>query len=569
MRRGFNRTLTSLLVEDGIITEDNVKAAEQIRQQKGGRLERILVEQGFVDSDEMLNYNSRILEIAPLHLEGLTIPDNVLELIPGDMAAKYQFIPVAHNINMLTVAMANPWDIYAIERIENHTRLSVSPVLSSWMDVQEAIGRYYSSSKELLGDYLEKIQQDEMLEAVPDELEDEQQSTDSLERLAKDAPIVGLVNVILAQAIEKGASDIHIEPHRGQLRVRYRVDGVLEEASTLDKNLHPAIVSRIKIISNMDIAERRQPQDGRMKLRTSSVNVSFRVSSLPTVSGEKMVLRITNDSQSILILDQLGMSQNVLKEYVRNIRKPYGMLLVTGPTGSGKTSTLYASLNTVNCPDVNVVTIEDPVEYISGEYSQIEIDPKAGRTFASVLRYILRQDPDIIMVGEIRDFETAELAIQAALTGHLVFSTLHTNDAPSAIARLLDLEVEPFLISASLSCVIAQRLVRVLCTNCREAYKPSQELVDELKLPTGDYTFFREQGCPSCKGKGYKGREGVYEVMFMNDEIRELVYLKKDLVIIQEAAIRNGMVPLRQATIAKVMAGVTSVAEAIRATTSI
>ena len=569
MRKGFSKTLTTLLVEDGVITEDNVEAAERIWQQKGGRLENLLVEQGFVDSDEILNYNSRILEVTPIHLEGITITSKVLELIPGDMAAKYQLIPVSHNLNMLTVAMVNPWDIYAIERIENYTGLSVSPVLSSWMDVQEAIGRYYSSSREVLGDYLEKIQQDEMLEAIPDEPMDEHQSTDSLERLAKDAPIVGLVNVILTQAIDKEASDIHIEPHKGQLRVRYRLDGVLEEASVLNKSLHAAIVSRIKIISNMDIAERRQPQDGRMKLRTSSGNVSFRVSSLPTVSGEKMVLRIANDSQSILMLDQLGMSQDVLEEYIHNIQKPYGMLLVTGPTGSGKTSTLYASLNEINCPDVNVVTIEDPVEHISGEYSQIEIAPKAGRTFASVLRYILRQDPDIIMVGEIRDFETAELAIQAALTGHLVLSTLHTNDAPSAIARLLDLNVEPFLISASISCVMAQRLVRILCTDCREAYKPSQELLDELKLSTGDYTFFRERGCPKCDGKGYKGREGVYEVMFMNDEIRELVHLKKDLVVIQEAAIRNGMMPLRHATITKVMAGVTSVAEAIRVTTAI
>ncbi len=569
MRRGFSTTLTNLLVEDGVITEDNVQEAEQIRQQKGGRLEHILIEQGFVEADEVLSYNSRILEVTPIHLEGLTIPDNVLELIPGDMAAKYQLIPIAQTLNMLTVAMANPWDIYAIEKIENYTEFSVSQVLSSWQDVQEAIRRFYSSSEELLGGYLEKMQQDEMLEAVPDELEDEAQSIASLERLAEEAPVVGLVNVILHQAIEKEASDIHIEPHQGQLRVRYRVDGVLEEASILDKNLHSAIVSRIKIISNMDIAERRQPQDGRMKLRASSGNVSFRVSSLPTVSGEKIVMRIANDSQSVLRLDQLGMSRSMLEEYLKNIRKPYGMLLVTGPTGSGKTSTLYASLNIVNGPDVNVMTIEDPVEHISGEYAQIEINPKAGRTFGSVLRSILRQDPDIVMVGEIRDFETAELAIQAALTGHLVFSTLHTNDAPSAIARLLDLEVEPFLISASLSCVVAQRLVRVLCANCRKSYKPSQESVDELELPPGDYTFFKEQGCPACDGKGYKGRVGVYEVMFMNDEIRELVHLKKDLVTIQKAAIKNGMMPLRQAAIIKAMVGVTSVAEAIRSTAAV
>ncbi len=569
MRRGFGTTLTDLLVEDGVITKDNVERAGQIQQQRGGRLEHIFVEQGFVEADEMLNYSSRILETVPIHLEGFTIPDHALELIPGDMAARHQLIPMAHTLNILTVAMANPWDIYAIESIENYTKLSVLPVLSNWRDIEEAIQRFYSPSEESLSHYLEKMQQGDVLETVPDEAAEEPQSADSLERLAEDAPIIGLVNIILRQAVEKGASDIHIEPHRGQLRVRYRVDGVLEEVSTLAKSFLPAIVSRIKIISNMNIAERRQPQDGRMKLKMSAGNVSLRISSLPTISGEKVVMRIADDNQSMLKLGHLGMSRDVREGYIQSIRRPYGMILVTGPTGSGKTVTLYASLDMVNSSDVNVITIEDPVENISGKYAQIEIAPKAGRTFASALRFILRQDPDIIMVGEIRDFETAELAIQAALTGHLVFSTLHTNDAPSAIARLLDLQVEPFLISASLSCVIAQRLVRVLCPDCKKPYKPSQKLLHELELPPGDYTLFEEQGCPACGDKGYKGRVGVYEVMFINDEIRELIHLRKGLATIQEAAIRNGMNTLRQAAVTKTVVGITSVSEALRATAAV
>lgn len=566
MRRGFSKTLTRLLVEDGIVTSENIEEAEKIHRAKKERLEHVLVEQGFADEDDVLDYSSRVLEIVPIHLENFEIPDQVLEIIPRDMAVKYQLIPISLTLNMLTVAMANPWDIYAIESIQNYTKLSVSPVLSSWGQIKAVINEEYSASVESLENYLEKIQQGEIFETISEETEEDTQTRDSLERLAEDAPIVGLVDVMLHQAIEKKASDIHIEPYQDQLLIRFRVDGVLEEISVLDKKLLPAVVSRIKIISNMDIAERRQPQDGRLKLRTSMGNVSFRVSSLPTVSGEKIVMRLANDSQAALGLDQLGMSQNVLEKFMEVIKRPYGMVLVTGPTGSGKTSTLYASLNMVNSPDVNVITVEDPVERVSGEYAQIEINPKAKRTFASVLRSILRQDPDIVMVGEIRDFETAELAIQAALTGHLVFSTLHTNDAPSAIPRLLDLRVEPFLVSASVSCVVAQRLVRSLCLNCRKPYKPSKELITQLRLPVGDYNLYKPQGCPAC-GNGYKGRVGIYEVMFMSDEIKELTHLKKDLTTIRDAAIRNGMRTLRQAAIIKAMVGVTSMAEALRATT--
>ena len=568
MRRGLSTTLADLLVADGVIAKDAMDEAWMLQKQNGGKLEHILVEEGLVDDDEVLGYSSRILESVPIHLEGFIIPNHVLELVPGDMVVKHQFIPIARTLDLLTVAMANPWDIYAIDKIENHTKLNVSPVLSNWNDVQEAIRKYYLSSGDLLDDYLEKIQQDEQLETIPEETP-ESQSPENLEQIAEDGPIVGLVDLIIRQAIEKKASDIHIEPYKGDLRVRYRLDGVLEEINILSKSLMPAIVSRIKIISNMDIAERRQPQDGRLKLKTSAGNVSFRISSLPTVSGEKVVMRILDETQAPFELDQLGMSRELLDRYIQDIQKPYGMILVTGPTGSGKTSTLYASLNEVSAPGVNIVTIEDPVERVSGELAQVEIAPKAGLTFASILRSVLRQDPDIIMVGEIRDFETAELAIQAALTGHLVFSTLHTNDAPSAIPRLLDLEVEPFLISASVSCIIAQRLVRILCANCKKSYKPTEELVAKLELPPDNYTFFEKRGCLVCDNKGYRGRVGIYEVMFMNDEIRELTHQKKDLVTIQEAAIRGGMKTLKQAAIAKVIAGVTSVTEALRVTTPI
>jgi len=564
MRRGFGVTLADLLVEDGVVAKDSMDAVSEIQKQRGGKLESILLEEGVIDDDQLLGYSSLILESVPIHLDGFTIPQYVLDLVPVDMAHKHQLIPIARILNVLTVAMSNPWDIYAIESIENYTKLSVSPVLSSSREVQKAIKQHYSSSEERLDDYLEKIQEHEQPGTIIEEIEEETPSLDSLERLAEDAPIVGLVDLILRQAIERKASDIHIEPYQDKLRVRFRLDGVLEEINTLSKSFMPAVVSRIKVISNMDIAERRQPQDGRLKLRTQSGNVSFRVSSLPSVLGEKVVMRLADETQDALGLDQLGMSRNMLGRYIQSIRRPYGLILVTGPTGSGKTSTLYSSLNLVNGSDVNVITIEDPVERISGEFIQIEVNQKAGRTFASILRSVLRQDPDIIMVGEIRDFETAKLAIQAALTGHLVFSTLHTNDAPSAIPRLLDLEIEPFLISASVLCVVAQRLVRLLCHGCKEPYEPTQEVIDELKLPPGEYTFFKGKGCPLCDNKGYKGRVGVYEVMFMNDEIRELTHRREDSAVIQEAAVRNGMKILRQAAIIKAMVGLTSVSEALR-----
>jgi type II secretory ATPase GspE/PulE/Tfp pilus assembly ATPase PilB-like protein len=319
-------------------------------------------------------------------------------------------------------------------------------------------------------------------------------------------------------------------------------------------------------MSNMDIAERRKPQDGRMKFRTPRGNVNLRVSTLPTAFGEKVVMRIADESKTMFGLEQLGMPQHVLERYIQSIERPYGMLLVTGPTGSGKTSTLYASLNRINKPDANIITIEDPIEYLIPGLNQVEINLRAGRTFASALRSILRQDPDIVMVGEIRDFETADLAVEAALTGHLVFSTLHTNDAPSAISRLLDLEIKSFLISAAVTCIMAQRLIRVLCPNCKKPYKPSQQLLDEMKLPPGDYTFYEKQECAVCGGKGYRGRTGIYEVMFMNQEIRELIHSLKDVKFIQEAAMRDGMKILRQAAIDKVVEGITSVEEAFTAT---
>ena len=334
MRRGLSTTLADLLVADGVIAKDVMNEAWMLQKQNGRKLEHILVEKDLVDDDEVLSYSSRILESVPIHLEGVTIPNHVLELVPGDMAVKHQFIPIARTLNVLTVAMANPWDIYAIDNLENHTKLSVSLVLSNWKDIQEAIRKHYSSSGELLDDYLERIQQDEQLETIPEETS-EPQTPANLEQLAEDAPIIGLVNLMIRQAIEKKASDIHIEPYGSDLRVRYRLDGILEETNILSKSLMPAIVSRIKIISHMDIAERRQPQDGRLRLKNSSGNVSFRISTLPTVSGEKVVMRILDEAQAPFELDRLGMSRDTLERYIQNIHRPYGMILVSGPTGSG------------------------------------------------------------------------------------------------------------------------------------------------------------------------------------------------------------------------------------------
>jgi len=566
MHRGFSTDVIGLLVEDGVITEEDVSKAQGVRERKGGKLEDILVELGVIDAHDMLSYRALALETVPIHLDNLTIPEEVLDLVPEDMAVKYRLIPIFHTSAALTVAMANPLDIHTIDDIERRTRLRVVPMLSSEEEIEEAIKRSYKTSRELVGDYLKRIQPGEELETVRAAAEDEIMDTASLERLAEDAPVIGLVNLVLRQAIEDGASDIHIEAYEDRLRIRFRVDGVLEEKDSPPKQLQPAIVSRIKIMSDMDIAERRRPQDGRLKVRMPAGNVTLRVSTLPTPFGEKVVMRIADESKTMLGLDELGMSVDVLERYTQSIERPYGMILVTGPTGSGKTATLYASLNRINQPEVNIITIEDPIEYLITGLNQVEINPRAGRTFASVLRAILRQDPDIVMVGEIRDLETADLAVEAALTGHLVFSTLHTNDAPGAVSRLLDLGVESFLIPASVSCVIAQRLVRVLCPNCKKPYKPSQEMIDSLQLPPGDYTFFDKEGCTICGDRGYKGRTGIYEAMFMNEEIRELTSVKKDIGSIQEAAIRDGMRTLRQAAIGKVVEGITSIEEAFRAT---
>jgi len=411
MHRGFSTDVIGLLVEDGVITEEDVSKAQGVRERKGGKLEDILVELGVIDAHDMLSYRALALETVPIHLDNLTIPEEVLDLVPEDMAVKYRLIPIFHTSAALTVAMANPLDIHTIDDIERRTRLRVVPMLSSEEEIEEAIKRSYKTSRELVGDYLKRIQPGEELETVRTAAEDEIMDTASLERLAEDAP---------------GASDIHIEAYEDRLRIRFRVDGVLEEKDSPPKQLQPAIVSRIKIMSDMDIAERRRPQDGRLKVRMPAGNVTLRVSTLPTPFGEKVVMRIADESKTMLGLDELGMSVDVLERYTQSIERPYGMILVTGPTGSGKTATLYASLNRINQPEVNIITIEDPIEYLITGLNQVEINPRAGRTFASVLRAILRQDPDIVMVGEIRDLETADLAVEAALTGHLVFSTLHT-----------------------------------------------------------------------------------------------------------------------------------------------
>ncbi|MBD3182130.1 secretion system protein E [Candidatus Poribacteria bacterium] len=567
MRRGFSTTLIDLLKKDQVISEDDIAESQKIREQDGGKLEDILVNNGFVESENMLSYRALALETVPIHVSTLKIPDSVIDLVPMDLVSKHKLIPVSQHGDIITVAMANPLDIDAIDEVEKRTNLHVIPMISSKEEIENSIKLKYKSSRESVSEYLKKVKPGEELQTIQDEsIDTEISDLASLERLAEDAPVIGLVDLIIRQAIDEEASDVHIEVYQDRLRIRFRVDGILHEVDSPPKQLHAAVVSRIKIMSNMDIAERRVPQDGRLKIRTDNGNVNLRVSSLPTAFGEKIVMRIADESTTSLGLEQLGMPKDVQDKYIESIESPYGMILVTGPTGSGKTSTLYASLNRINKTDVNIITIEDPVEYLISGLNQVEINHKAGRTFPSVLRSILRQDPDIIMVGEIRDFETAELAVEAALTGHLVFSTLHTNNAPSAISRLLDLDVQPFLISASVTCVIAQRLVRKLCPNCKKPYKPSREVLDRLKLPKKDYTFYEKNGCSICDDKGYKGRTGVYEVMFMDDEIRELTSSLKDVKTIQQVAIRNGMRTLRQAALDKVIDGITSLEEAFRAT---
>lgn len=559
-----NQKIGIILVNQGLITSQQLK--ETIKLQKEGnkkRIGEILVERGAISKEELYEILQYVYESEYVDLSNYVIDPEVISLIPEKIALRFKLIPLSKNDYELIIAMANPLDVYAIDFVRDYTKVKrIKSLLATEDDVLNAITSYYE-----LGEY------DDIIKKLGTEIifkeEEEEEDLKKLEAISKEAPIIQLVSMLIVQGVKDRASDIHIEPNEKGLLIRFRVDGILHDIRTLPNTIKSAIISRIKILAKMDIAERRLPQDGRFQVKFGTREVDLRVSTIPTVLGEKVVLRLLDKSKGLIKLEQLGFIPEQLKEFKSIIFKSYGIILLTGPTGSGKTTTLYAALNQVNSKDKNIITVEDPVEYKLARINQIQIKPKINLTFANTLRSILRQDPDIIMVGEIRDTETAQIAVQAALTGHLVFSTLHTNDAASALTRLIDMDIETFLISSSVIGVIAQRLVRVICEKCKEKYTPEKNVLSGLNIKDksndgGKVKLYRGTGCSFCKNTGYYGRTSIYELIVLDEEIRSLIISKAPSNVIKNTAIKKGMKTLKDSGLKKVMQGITTIEEVIR-----
>jgi type IV pilus assembly protein PilB len=558
-----------LLVNNTVITEEQLFKAIELQKKEGGRIGSTLIKLGFISDEGLVQFLSKQYGVPVVNLSSVEIDPSIIKFIPYDVANKYQIFPVSKNGASLTLAMADPSNVFAIDDIKFMTGYNVKPVVASETAIREMISRFYEQQSEALQTVMDSISEfsDEGLDLVHETEEDVDVS--ALKSAVEEAPVVKLVNIILSEAITRGASDIHLEPYEKVLRVRYRIDGVLYDVMQPPMKLKAALSSRIKIMSELDISERRLPQDGRIKLKIRDKSVDLRVSTLPTLFGEKIVMRILDKSNLSLELTKLGFEEQALKDFHNSIVSPYGMVLVTGPTGSGKTTTLYSALSTVNKIDVNIMTAEDPVEYNLMGINQVHVREEIGLTFAAALRSFLRQDPDIIMVGEIRDFETAEIAVKAALTGHLVLSTIHTNDAPSTVSRLLNMGIEPFLVSASVLLILAQRLCRKVCTKCKvEEDVPESALLDigfskdEIKT----FKCFRGTGCQACSGTGYKGRLALYEVMPVREEIKEMILKGASTSEIKKMAVAMGMKTLRMSGLTKIKDGLTSIEEVLRVT---
>lgn len=547
-------SVVDLLLKQGLITQEQIKKAMDEKRKTGLSLEKSIVKLGFVTDEDIADAIARETGIPYMDLTDYLIDPDVLKYVPEEIAKKYKIVPLFKIQDTLTCAMINPRDIMAIDEVRLKSKVpNIEPVLATEAGIQKIIDSYYGVMGSV-DDVIKKIDKEKLLGIGKDAKESD------LIEIAEDAPVVKLVNLLVTQAVKDRASDIHIEPDEHVLRIRYRIDGVLHEVNTPPKHLQNAVISRIKILSGMDIAERRKPQDGKINLRMEGKDLDLRVSTFPTVHGENVVLRILDKTSVILGLEELGFSKNMLSLYADLIKKPYGIILVTGPTGSGKTTTLYASLSTINSIEKNIITIEDPVEYQLPLIRQTQIEPKKDLTFATGLRTILRQDPDIIMVGEIRDKETADISIQAALTGHLVFSTLHTNDATSAVTRLIDMKVEPFLISSSVIGVLAQRLVRVICPRCKESYTPSSELLQSLNLKE-KVSLYKGKGCKDCKDTGFLGRIGIFELFIPNEKSKKLIIDKTSSDDIRKVATGEGMTTLYQDGLDKLKKGITTAEE--------
>jgi type IV pilus assembly protein PilB len=571
----MSQRLGDLLVREKVITPEQLEKALKTQRESGSRLGSALIRLGFLTEDDVTNFLSRQYGVPAINLAYFEIDPAVVKLIPCDTAKRYQILPLSRVGASLTIAMVDPTNVFAMDDIKFMTGFNIEPVVASEGAIAEGIEKAYGASSEA-EENLDSVMQafSDVADAdVEVQAEEQETALAELERAADDAPIVKLVNMILTDAVKRGASDIHIEPYEKEYRVRYRVDGMLQTVMQPPLKLKDAITSRIKIMSKLDISEKRLPQDGRIMLKMvlngKKKQLDFRVSALPTLFGEKVVLRLLDKENLRLDMTKLGFEHESLEKFERAILKPYGMVLVTGPTGSGKTNTLYSAISRLNQPDTNIMTAEDPVEFQLAGVNQVQMKEQIGLNFAAALRSFLRQDPNIVLVGEIRDFETAEIAIKAALTGHLVLSTLHTNGAPETISRLMNMGIEPFLVATSVHLIVAQRLVRRVCKECAEHVEvPVQTLIEAGFTPDEAKTtkVMKGRGCSVCNNTGTKGRTGLYEVMEVDDELRELILVGASAVELKKKAIERGMITLRRSGLIKVMEGMIPMEEVMRET---
>lgn len=557
-----------MLLAAKLITEDQLKKALEVQQKEGGNLGSNLIRLGYINEEKLTSFLSKQYGIPAINLLDYEIDPSVIKLIPSEVVRKYQVIPVMKTGAIVTIAIADPSNVFAVDDIRFMIGYNVETVIATESAMKIAINKYYNQT-DAVQTVIDSFNKDVFKISVEEEEEEEQVDIGELRKDIEKAPVVKLVNFILTDAISKGASDVHIEAYEKVFRVRYRIDGILYEIMQLPMRHRAALISRLKIMAELDIAERRLPQDGRIKLKIKGRDIDLRVSILPTMFGQKIVTRILDKGSFMLDITKLGFESKALKDFQEAISAPYGMILVTGPTGSGKTTTLYTALNSLNSVGVNIITAEDPIEYNFMGINQVQMKEEIGLNFATALRSFLRQDPDIIMVGEIRDYETAEIAVKAALTGHLVLSTLHTNDAPSTINRLLNMGIEPFLVASSTLLIMAQRLVRKICQNCKEEEKiPSQTLTDIgfSKDESETIRCYRGRGCEVCNNTGYKGRTAIYEVMPMRDEIKKTILEGASAIEIKRMAVKFGMKTLRMSGLTKIKEGVSSMGEVVRVT---
>ena len=559
------RKLGELLIESGLLTIDKLKDALEIQKSTGKRLGEALIDMKIISEEEMAFSLAMQLKIPFIDLIDYSIKNDIMDCIPEEVCQKFICIPLSMKNNILDVAMADPLDLHIMKDLQFITGYNIQPAISTRSQIMDKLQRYYHPERSITDVAEEFVDDAGLMEFLPDE---EKRIEDEADFEAfKDSPFIKMVDLIIRNAIKSGSSDVHIEAQENHVRVRNRIDGVLKDSIKLPKWTQPIIISRIKVLAGLNIAERRLPQDGRIKVKARNVSVDLRVSTLPTYYGEKAVIRILNKEEAFLSLDQLGLNQKNLTILTNFIRRPQGMVLITGPTGSGKTSTLYACMREMKSEEVNIISVEDPVEYELYGVNQVQINEKVGLSFPFILRSILRQDPNVIMIGEIRDEETAEIAVQASMTGHLVISTLHTNDAPAAVTRLIDIGIPPYLIASSLVGIAAQRLVRTICQDCKEEYVPNQDSLARLNLDQNDlpFKFYRGAGCLNCNNTGFKGRTVIEEIMIIGPKIRELIQSSATADTLREAAMAMGMTTLGMSGMKKIEKGITTIEEVLKA----